>query len=184
MPTESSPASRTMPTEIIPELLVLPVMASAAILKQSAVIVPSMDNTEAVPKQPAFTATGSKSAPVLQTLDSAFESASVPDPTLPSRFNPELFPIVDCAPVPKSLESTQEFISEQVQEQPENIPESVSEPVPVQKQSVSRSPNRSSQDVSQSHSHRSHPLSLLVLSWTRRLSPALLLNHQNSPPFL
>ncbi len=63
MPTESSPASRTMPTEIIPELLVLPVMASAAILKQSAVIVPSMDNTEAVPKQPAFTATGSKSAP-------------------------------------------------------------------------------------------------------------------------
>ncbi len=120
MPTESSPASRTMPTEIIPELLVLPVMASAAILKQSAVIVPSMDNTEAVPKQPAFTATGSKSAPVLQTLDSAFESASVPDPTLPSRFNPELFPIADCAPVPKSLESTQEFISEQVQEQPEN----------------------------------------------------------------
>ncbi len=142
MPTESSPASRTMPTEIIPELLVLPVMASAAILKQSAVIVPSMDNTEAVPKQPAFTATGSKSAPVLQTLDSAFESASVPDPTLPSRFNPELFPIADCAPVPKSLESTQEFISEQVQEQPENIPESVSEPVPVQKQSVSRSPNQ------------------------------------------
>ncbi len=144
MPTESSPASRTMPTEIIPELLVLPVMASAAILKQSAVIVPSMDNTEAVPKQPAFTATGSKSAPVLQTLDSVFESASVPDSTLPSRFNPELFPIADCAPVPKSLESTQEFISEQVpvREQPENIPESVSEPVPVQKQSVSRSPNQ------------------------------------------
>ncbi len=177
MPTESSPASRTMPTEIIPELLVLPFMASAATLKQSAVIVPSMDDTEAVPKQPAFTAKGSESAPVLQTLDSVFESASVPDPTLPSRFNPELFPISDCAPVPKSLESalecalvsdfaplteftlelapvlepprsilesTQEFISEQVpvQEQPENIPESVSEPVPVQKQSVSRSPNQ------------------------------------------
>ncbi len=177
MPTESSPASRTMPTEIIPELLVLPVMASVATLKQSAVIVSSMDDTEAIPKQPAFTATGSESAPVLQTLDSVFESASIPDPTLPSRSDPELFTISESAPVPESLESalefalvsdfapvpeftlelapvleppksilesTQEFISEQVpvQEQPENIPESISEPVPVQKQSVSQSPNQ------------------------------------------
>ncbi len=59
MPTESSPASRTMPTEIIPELLVLPVMASEATLKQPAVTVLSMDDTEAIPEQPALTATGS-----------------------------------------------------------------------------------------------------------------------------
>ncbi len=160
MPTESSPASRTMPTEIIPELLVLPVMASVATLKQSAVIVSSMDDTEAIPKQPAFTATGSESAPVLQTLDSVFESASVPDPTLPSRSDPELFTISDCAPVPESLESAlecalvsdfapvPEFMLElaPVLEPPKSILEStqelISEPVPVQKQSVSQSPNQ------------------------------------------
>ncbi len=142
MPTESSPASRTMPTEIIPELLVLPVMASAATLKQSVVIVPSMDDTEAVPKQPAFTATGSESAPVPESLESALECALVSDFAPVPEFTLELAPVLE---PPKSiLESTQEFISEQVpvQEQPENIPESVSEPVPVQKQSVSQSPNQ------------------------------------------
>ncbi len=52
-----------MPTEIIPELLVLPVMASEATQKQSAVTVSSMDDTEALPEQPALTATDSESAP-------------------------------------------------------------------------------------------------------------------------
>ncbi len=48
MPKESSPASCTMPTEIILELLVLPVMASEATLKQSAVTVSSMDDAKAI----------------------------------------------------------------------------------------------------------------------------------------
>ncbi len=97
-----------MPTEIIPELLVLPFMASEATLKQPAVTVLAMDDTEVIPNQPALTTTGSESAPVLQTLDAVFESASVPDPTLPSRFTSELFPISDSAPVPEFLGSALE----------------------------------------------------------------------------
>ncbi|KAF4103597.1 hypothetical protein G5714_016480 [Onychostoma macrolepis] len=149
---ESSPASRTMPTELIPELLVLPVMASEATLKQPTVTGSSMDDTEAIPEQPALTATGSESAPVLQTLDSVFESTSVPDSTLPSRFTPELFPILDSAPVPESLESALECASVSdlallpeftlelapALEPPKSILgsvlESISGPVPVQKQ--------------------------------------------------
>ncbi len=108
MHTEFSPASCTIPTEIIPELLVLPAMANETTLKQPAVTVSAMDDTEVIPDQPALTTKGSESAPVLQTLDAVFESASVPDPTLPSRFTPELFPISVSAPVPESLGSALE----------------------------------------------------------------------------
>ncbi len=57
MPTESSPASRSMPTEIIPELLVLPVMANEATLKQSVVTVSSMDDAKAIPAPQAAAST-------------------------------------------------------------------------------------------------------------------------------
>ncbi|KAI2647962.1 Myosin light chain kinase 2, skeletal/cardiac muscle [Labeo rohita] len=147
MPTELIPASCAMPTKIIPELLVVLVMSSETTLEQPAVTVPAIDcnfkqttvivfDTEANAEQPAFTATGSESAPVLQTLESVFESRSAPDPTLPSRSFPDSFTVPDSAPVLKPPRSTPEFTSEQVpvQAQPEIIPEPIPESVPVQKQ--------------------------------------------------
>ncbi len=155
MPTESSPASRTMPTEIIPELLVLPVMASEATLKQPPVTVLSMDDTEAIPEQPALTATGSESAPVLESVPESFldfvsESALVPVqepvPEDPVPAAPE-----DSSAVPvgrqRSLSVIQESFPEAVpvamedsSATPRGSQESVPESIPVAQEGIFTAP--------------------------------------------